>query len=1182
MESLKAGIDRIDRKVEDDFTRLLPVYRESYPTAGNAVRADMDNAILKGSKLVQIHSITKKPKRQRLRTRAYREFASKEEFNDWIDDSYLLIGKAYFYQHNFGSAVENFSYILRKFPEEEIRYEAMVWLIRSYSELERFTEAAELIMSLQTDKQFPKKLEKELARATADMYMKKMEYQEAVKFLDISLKKASSRKVKARLQYILAQLHRETGEKEKSAEAFRRVIRYNPPYKMAFNARINGALMFAETGDTGKLKKELQKMLRETKNQEFRDQIFYALANVFQQEGDTVQAIDHYRKSVTSSVDNTYQLALSSITLADIFFKDLNYHEARAYYDSAMMVIGEDYPDYEKLNMRHASLVRLVDNLVTVEVQDSLQKIANMPEPDRDKLIDNFIAQAREKQRQEELMANAERSERGFYQANEYRFGLGRSDEGAGWYFYNPQTVSYGKAQFQQRWGRRKLEDEWRRSNKAIVSPEDMDEFEELADSTLAKARVDDPLDREFYTQDLPLTDSLMKISHEEIRDALYNAGKIFKSDFSDYPRSAESFEDLNSRYGDNIYLLSSWYDLYDLYELMGDHAKSQVYRDLIISRFPDSNYAKYLQNPNFFVELGAKEDSLNRMYQNTFRDYKAGRYAEVLSKSAVMKQMEPDSLILAKIDFMHSVAQGVLSDMSSFENGLNRYISEFPKSEPTPLASEILALIRDSTLTDYQKLVDMGYLHDEIMNDELLPENSSDEDEFGGKFSFDEELLHYFVILYPRSSGVDINRLKFDIANYNLDHYTKIDFDIEEETLDANNTLLIVRSLGNKEQGLIYFRAIIRQPEVFRTLKDLDYFNFVASSTNFRQILSDKSVNDYLKFFLKNYSRFIRSDFKGDTGPEESPEELMTRAQREDEILREKGKFITVDVPASTSFFSPHVDTTQSFVLAVRDKNMSIRTLLTQFAEFNRTQFKGWNLGQQIKQAGEYQLMIVSGLPGYAEAISYFRNVIMQRVLFRSLGQTTYRNFLITDGNLGKLLEKTDIDSYLEFFRAYYLQQQGRSQPAPAGQPAAPAPESSAVTKSVETARPEYTGPYSASEDKSHYVVIAMPAAGSIKEDVLSSLRNFNQNVFQQPAIQLEEKPLDNLRVLIVVSGFPDHASASGYLKKTLSFQALLTSLAGTTYRTFIISPDNLDIFLVRKNITEYLDFYGQFYNSK
>jgi tetratricopeptide (TPR) repeat protein len=1188
-ESLKAGLRRIDQNVEDDYTRILPVYKESYTSAGTAGKSDMDNAILKGSKLAQNRSITAKPKRRRLRTFNYQKFASKEEFNNWVDDSYLLIGQAYFYQHNFSSAIENFSYVIRKFSEEDTRFDALVWLARSYSELERFTETSEVLQALQAERDFPKRLEKELAKVNADFYLKQNDYTEAIKLLEIALDKTIWKKEKARLQYILAQLYRETGNSIRAADAFMAVIRLNPTYKMSFNARINAAALYAGQGDTEKLKKDLNKMLRDEKNLEYRDQIYFALANIYHKEGNFSQAIDNYKKSVAVSIDNDFQKAQSAVTLADIFFDDRKYRESQAYYDTAMMVINDEYPDYQTIDTRYKGLSRLVENLQMVEVQDSLQRLAVMPENERNSLIDKWIALERKKQEDAELMANQQGSESGFYRANEYRFGLGRSEEGSGWYFYNPQTVSYGKAQFQQRWGRRKLEDNWRRMNKAIVSDDEINELEELIDSSKIVIRETDPMKREYYTQDLPVNDSLLTLSHEKIRDGLYNAGKIFKSDFNDYARSAESFEELNRRYPDNIYLLSAYFDLHDVNELMGDRTKALYYRDLIVQRFPDSKYARYLLNPNFFTEMLERQDNLNRLYQDAFREYKAGRYAQVAEHTVRLKTMVPDSLMLSKIDFMEAISKGATSDMRNFELLLQQYIANYPKAEPLPLATEILTLLQDSTLADYQRLVEMGYLHDEIRNTELITGTTAEEDEFGGKFSYDEELVHYFVITYPKEANPDINRLKFDLSNYNLDHYTRYDFDIEAESLDANTSMIQIRSLGNKEQALIYFRAIIRKAEVFRTLKGVDYYNFVISSTNYRQIMADKSASEYLRFFLKNYSRFIGPDFSDDEAPEISPEELMARAQREDELLRERGRFVTVDVPLSEAMFSMAIDTVQNFVIAVNDKSLSLRPLLNQFAEFNRQEFRAWNLSLEIKQAGDYQLVIIKGLPGYAEGMSYFRKVILERELFRTLGQVSYRNFVITDRNLERLLENTAVDTYMEFFRTNYIQRAGQvpAKIAPASGETSgtsgtepPPPAEQTVDQDANSANiSQYSGPYNTGIQGEHLFILVVPSDGFNKEQLVSNIRNFNSGNFGQFSLQVSETRLDDFRIMIQVSGLTTKEQAREFMQKFVQERSIFQPLGNADYRNFIITPVNLSIFGTTRNIAEYMEFYRKFY---
>jgi hypothetical protein len=184
---------------------------------------------------------------------------------------------------------------------------------------------------------------------------------------------------------------------------------------------------------------------------------------------------------------------------------------------------------------------------------------------------------------------------------------------------------------------------------------------------------------------------------------------------------------------------------------------------------------------------------------------------------------------------------------------------------------------------------------------------------------------------------------------------------------------------------------------------------------------MAEKSTADYLKFFVKNYSRYIRSNFTEDE-PDVSPEELMARAREEDEILQERGEFVVVGTGAD-KLFNNQVDTTQSFVLAVKDKNMSMRPVLNGFAQFNRSEFRVWNLALQLKQTDDYQLMVIKGIPSLNESMSYFRKAVLTRTLFDPLGRATYRNFLITDENLQKLIDENKVDDYIEFFRVNYTQ---------------------------------------------------------------------------------------------------------------------------------------------------------------
>lgn len=1159
-ESMQAGLERIDQSVEDDYTRLLPIYKTSANGTERLASAEMDNAIMKGSKLIKIHSLTQKPKRRKNRTAAYKNLASKDEYNNWVDDSYILMGKAYFYQKKYPQAIDNFDYVLRKFPDKTTHFDALVGLIRCYAEQERFPEAQEIIKEIDSSIDFPKRLEQDFTLAVADFHLKQHDYEEAIPALKTALSKSLPRAEKARYNYILAQLYQETGQTSQAIATYMQVAKHSPSYKMVFNARIHAFSLRTENVDPDKLRKTLNQMLADEKNNEFRDQIYFALAKIDTWEGQEESAISNYRLSSATSVSNDYQKALSCLTLADLYFDKQRYTDSRAYYDSAMLVIDDTYPNFNAISARHKSLVLLTDNLLTVEREDSLQSLALLSEADRNRKIDNWIKAERDAELQRKQAENQEQMDRNFYRMNQSRLGLSQNQQGSGWYFYNPSTVTLGKIDFEQKWGKRKLEDNWRRKNKNQATS-DMNEDELAANPAEpgkdenATPRVNDRMNRDYYLQDLPLTPEAMNTSNTRIRDALFSAGRIFKTDYQNYPKSIVEYEDLLRRYQNNIYQLSTYFELWDLYAKTGNKSQSNYYRNLIISRYPASNYAQYLVNPNYFIEREAHNDSINRMYQRAFNSFREGNYAQAGQTATQIRRLKPDSTLVPRIAFMETIAQGEKGDFNQFGKLLDNYMANYPASPVKPMATQIRQLIADSTLMDYQKLVASGYLNNEIVNDELLANNKV-QDEFNGKFSYDEEVLHYFVIAFDRSAKVDVNRLKFDIANYNIDHYTKTDFDIEVEYLNANTTLLGVRSLQNKEDALIYFRSIIRQPEVYQTLRNVKYTNFVISTYNYREMKADHNTDDYLKFFLKNYSRFIGGDFPADELPE--PEELMAKARETELEPEERGNFVLVKPETRNEQYSRTPEAPHQFVIAVKDVAFNLKGMQNRFDNFNRTGFGQLALSSSQKSIGDYLLLVVGSLASAEQAMDYFRQVITNRELFNELGDRSYRNFIISNENLATLLKTTSPDAYLDFFRSYYLSGQA-SQAIPVAVPDAPA----------------YQGPFVADKTGSHAFVLLLPTSGFDKEQLLAAIKQQTSTNGLQTSIQ----DFDPEHLLIRVSVFAQADEAMSFLKTLVRNQEVYSPLNELDYRNFIISEKNLGLLLRNKELNEYLKLYKTLY---
>lgn len=1027
-ESLKAGLLKIDKQVEEDYTKILPIFKESLPNTEKIVSSDMSTAIEKGIKTVKFHSITKPPKAKKSGRRSKNEI--KPEYNHWIDDAYMMMGRAYLYKKDYIMAISTFQLIIRKYKNEPVRYDAYIWLIRGYSESERYTEASQLIQTLENDKQFPKKLEGELAIVNADLQMKQQLYDEAIHYLNIGIKKIQGNKRKSRYTFILAQLYQETGKKDQALEAYHQVIRRRPEYPLLFNARIKSAEVLSGEGNVSDLRKELNKMSRKKWNQPYLDQIYYALGNISYNEGKVDDAIGLYAKSVAVSKNNIHQKALSSLTLGDIYFDQKKYISSSNYYDSAMVIIDDKYPNYETISKKYNSLTNLVNNLKCVETEDSLQHLASLPKAELDKLVLKWIAA--EKARQEELMkSESENSESAsaYYNANSSRMRLNTSS--SSFYFYNTSTISYGKKEFAKLWGDRKNEDDWRRKNKNAVSVDEAGETAESDSTTILaeeKQRADDPTKPEYYTQDIPINDSMKQASHIKIRDALFNSGTILKNDFNDYNHSVVCFTDLDKRYPDNIYLLTSWFNLWDLYKSLENPDSSDYYKNLIIKNYPASNYSKYLLNPNFFTEEAARRDSINKLYNLAFSAFKLNDFSTAGTLSGKVIAMNPDTAIISKAQFIRTIANSRTLNKEIFGDSLKDYIVRYPKSQTTKLAEKILSFIRQDKFTNYEQMVASGYLNDVIKNNELLTQNVKTGPEEVGKWDTDNELLHYFIIAFPVQNQVDINRLKFDLANYNLDHFTTFDFEIETENLNQETTLVIVRNFENKESAMVYFMSIIRNPDVFKSLSGKPYINFVASNNNYRQMLNDRKYDDYITYFVKNYSNQTSGKFSDKEL--ESPEALMARLKEDpNNDLKEQGEFVMVNTadPNYTpvkkeQLFISDYNLSHSVTLLISQKNAGTGFMMRDLFKYNTASYRDKRLRVVPGRMNDYTLLSVSSFPNAYEANEYLKILRDKKEIFASLGELKYETFIISDENLKKLIETGKIDEWNKFYQLNYV----------------------------------------------------------------------------------------------------------------------------------------------------------------
>lgn len=833
-QSFFKGIEKIENSFQNNYSQILSVFNYVDADLASQVKPQMDRAIRKATKVITLHSIKVKPEidKENLSNKE-KEFLEQPEYNIWVDDSYLLMGKAQFYKHDFKAAQYTFKHIIKEALDEDIRIQGNIWLARTFCETDNFNEALKVLTVLAANDTIPDKFIGDVSNTYGDFYLKQRNFEMTVPHLTKALEYASDKKKKTRYSFILAQIQQELGNFENASELYKKVIKMNPPYEMAFNAKINLAGAYdVSMGNSSEIVKELMKMLKDDKNIDYHDQIYYALGSVSMKEEKIGEAIELYKQSVAGSISNTNQKGLSYLSLADIYFERKDYKFSQAYYDSAVTTLNKSYPGYKSIAVKTGNLTRLVDNILIVEREDSLQMVAQMSESEQKLLINNIIQKVKEEERSQREAGTTDQYNLGQFYEDQRRF-ENTLDRSGKWYFYNPEALAFGRTEFRKKWGDRKLGDSWRRKNKNVISFDLEAISQEGSDSiTTGKIGIDDKKSVDFYMKDIPSNDSLMMLSHARIAEALYKVGRIYQTDMDNLVKATEAYEELNSRYPEGDDYLSSLYHLYELYLQQSHYEKSNYYKNLIIDKYPDSEYAQFLSDPDFYKKLKEKKDVIKRFYENTYILYKEGKYNSVLDNCDKVLIDEKDHELAPKFALLRAMAIGNIADEAAFKKALVELNKTYPQSEEKNRADELIAYL-NKTYT--------------VLKQE-------EEKQIAKEIYFVKEDQEHLFMLALESGGTDINRIIFDIINFNLDNFVNTTFRTEGELLDDGLQIISVRSFENKTTASEYYRLINSNADVFKSIEGMEYSFFVISLDNFKTFKQNKSASTYLKFFEENY----------------------------------------------------------------------------------------------------------------------------------------------------------------------------------------------------------------------------------------------------------------------------------------------------------------------------------------
>ncbi len=693
---LDESVRTIEEATQEDYGQLLSVYEEPTEATAQAVSGNLDSVLDKAKFIID-----------------------EKLYSNYVDDAYFLVGQANYYKARFYSAAEFFTYVYNSYPDSKsLRQKALIAQARSVLQLDNYKEAGVSLDSAFKHLNDSKKTRRSAADlyATTAQYLIKMGREtEAIDTLSKAIKAKGNKKNKIRWRYVLAQLQERNKQYEEAYKNYTAVVKSNAPFDMAFNAGLNRiSIDDLREGQKSDRIARLKSLLKDEKNKNFIDQIYYRIGDTHWQKHETEKAIASYNTAVRKSANNQTQKGLSYLRIADIYFQNGDYVGAKAYYDSTLMTLPPSYKGYDIIRRKGNNLELLANRFRIIGREDTLQTLARLPQADRDVRIGELVREQMEKAQLLSISNSAPES---------IIAGIDRpnndpvAQEGK-FYFNNTTAISQGLSEFKRRWGNRALEDNWRRSGKtsaeALLSTADNPDAGPAIQPNQPPSRITPESIRAEYANRLPLTDSAMQASNQRIADSYYDIASFYRDELKDNAEAIKTFEELLKRAPESSYKLSVYYNLYRLYSGV-DQQKSDEYKNLLLTKYPESPFAKVISDPDFAKKNNEKEAELNSAYNSVYDLYVEKKYNDVIKGIQEIESKHGNNQLSPQLSYLNSLAVGHTHKLPPFESSLKQIVSSYPDDKLiTPLVQQHLLYIsnnkalfdsRPTALTEYNPL---------------------------------------------------------------------------------------------------------------------------------------------------------------------------------------------------------------------------------------------------------------------------------------------------------------------------------------------------------------------------------------------------------------------------------------------------------------------------------------------
>lgn len=825
--------------------------------------------------------------------------------SNYIDEAYLLLGKTNFYKGNYFNAVEYFDYTAKTYKsDKKVFLMALNWKARSLMQLNNYESAAKVLDTVKIYIDSVKREKGEPLATLAQMSIYKNDIGQAAIYLEKAIKETNQIQSRTRWPYILAQLYEHEKQYDASLRNYTKVENSNAPFEMYFNAklskiRINDFL----NNQSSDRKQQLLKLIKDDKNFDYTDQIYYEVAQDYYADHDFKKAEEYYKLSAQKSISNPYQKGLSYLKIANLNFEDLkDYVNAKRYYDSAITTLPKNYPNYESIVKKGQNLEYLTQRYKVIADQDTLQFIARLTEQDREKKLELMF------EPKKELVLETKTNKNGKPINTNINDLSSRNQNNGTFYFSNIAAISKGFTDFKKRWGNRPLEENWRQSVKSSSQVNQQNQATAIgtnanpSDPLQANVGADKATQIKAYKALLPLTAEQMAKSDQQIIESYFEIAGFYQQVLEDQDEAVKIYELLLARYPQNNHLEVVYYSLYLGYKNT-DEVKANNYKNLVLSKYPNSVFAKTILDPNFSAKQNALDLEINKIYNTVFDTYAHKEFPLVITSVNETNQRFPGNVLQAQYDYLKAIAIGRTQYVDSLLTAFNYILTTYPEDQLiNPLVKEHIAYInanlasfkgRKIALIDFDPneppftgpqtsnpmvkqvptktiapLIDKPVVTippttivppanvsspvqtiPEVKTDVKVEPVKTIVDNF---FSLAESKTYYYVI-NVEDVTVSLSSSRFGVGQFNRGNYVGSNLKHQLAEFDENQ-LIYVGNFENIEEAKIYYEGISTQLPKIMKVPANTYKGFYISKENFDKLKSKETINRYLEFFKNNF----------------------------------------------------------------------------------------------------------------------------------------------------------------------------------------------------------------------------------------------------------------------------------------------------------------------------------------